>query len=136
MDVDRLSEQIATMQAIQNFHMDDNGWDDIGYNYVIFQPQGKLRRARVFMGRGMHNVPAAQHDHNTGNVAICVVGNFEVEGVKRNTRYIVGKLASTIPGKRLAGHYQASHDTECPGAHMRAQLDQIARNAGKLRFRG
>lgn len=25
------SECVAVMQEIQNFHMDDNGWDDIGY---------------------------------------------------------------------------------------------------------
>lgn len=130
--IDTLSEQKAAIRQIQRYHQDTHGWDDIGYSYVVFQPQGRMTRARAFEARGFEQVPAAQEGHNAGNGAICIVGNFDVEGVKRNTRYCVEQVARRFPGMYLSGHRDVNQ-TSCPGDHLYADLDRIAKAAGKKR---
>ncbi|KAL3863958.1 hypothetical protein ACJMK2_005696 [Sinanodonta woodiana] len=50
------------LKTIQNFHMDDRGWDDIAYNFVI----GK--NGYVYEARGWNRVGA--HTAGWNNVAI------------------------------------------------------------------
>lgn len=128
--VDTFAEQCATIRGIQDFHMNSRGWDDIAYSYVVFQPRGGIHEARAFEARTYHHVPAAQLDHNTGNGAICVVGNLNVEGVARNTRYVIEELARLFPGRNLGGHRDVNQ-TDCPGDHLYAVLPTIARASGK-----
>lgn len=131
-DVVTETEQKAVLRAMQNFHMDTRGWSDIAYHYIVFQPYGRLSVATIYEGRPLHVVPAAQMNHNTGTVAICIVQN-DPEPLKLNTRWRVGRLIRHMPQvRRVRGHYEV-FSTECPGAQIRAQLDQIARIAGKAR---
>lgn len=127
---DTFPEQCEHMRGLQNFHMDTRGWSDIAYAYIVFQPFGKLARARVFEGRDWHNVPAAQLGHNTGTLPICVVGNFEVDGVKRNTRFVIEELLRAHPSVRVLGGHRDVVGTTCPGDHLYAQVPAIARAAG------
>lgn len=129
MSIDSKPEQILSMQRMEQFHM-SKGWNTIGYSFVVFQPNGALKRATIYEGRGWQFVPAAQLNHNTGNGAICVVGDFTSETLKRNTRYKVGKLARTFPGQRMGMHKQV-FGTECPGPNIERWMDRIARVAGK-----
>jgi hypothetical protein len=61
--------QRKAMQGLQDFHMDGRGWSDIAYNYLVFNGP----RPRAFYGRGARVVPAAQANHNTNTIAVCVV---------------------------------------------------------------
>jgi N-acetylmuramoyl-L-alanine amidase len=126
--IDTLDEQVAAMKSMQDYHMDSNGWSDIGYSFVVFQPQGGVHQARLFEGRGPHAVPAAQLGHNTGNLAVCVVGNFDVEGVKAGTVDLLARIALWLPGNRIAGH-QDVNETDCPGKHLYALIDEIGRRS-------
>jgi hypothetical protein len=130
--IDTVGEQRSAMRAMQRFHQDDRGWADIAYHYVVFQPYGTMRRARIYEGRPLSVVPAAQLGHNVGTCAICIV-QADPERLKLNTRWRVGRLARRIESpRRLRGHYEVS-PTECPGAVIRAQLGTIARIAGLSR---
>jgi hypothetical protein len=130
--IDTHAEQVATMQQLQNFHMDGRGWADIAYHFVVFQPRGKLKRAVIFAGRPLNVVPAAQEGHNTNTVAICIV-QADPERLATNTVWRVGRLARRIrSARRLRGHYEVVK-TECPGALIRATLPRIAKIAGKTR---
>lgn len=122
----------AVVRGIQAYHMDTKGWADIGYHFVVVQNARLLGRAWVFAGRDLTTVPAAQLNHNYGTVAICV-HQLDPEPLRQNTRWRVGRLARRIrEATRLRGHYEV-FATECPGTVIRAQLDTIARIAGKSR---
>lgn len=132
---DTFAEQAEHMRGLQNFHMDTRGWSDIAYAYVVFQPYGKLTRARVFEGRDWHKVPAAQLGHNTGTLPICVVGDFERDGVKRNTRYVVEQILRVHPSVKMLGGHRDVTPTTCPGAHLYAAVPVIAGAAGVRTYR-
>ena len=53
---------------IRHWHVDQNGWSDVGYHYYI-QKSGNIQ-----LGRGVERTPAAQSGNNTGTIAICLGG--------------------------------------------------------------
>lgn len=77
----------ATVRAIQAFHIRSNGWDDIGYNFLIDQ-QGRIyegRWARNYADGELHNgedlnnfgvVGAHALNVNGGAVGVCLLGTF------------------------------------------------------------
>jgi hypothetical protein len=77
----------ATVRAIQAFHIKGNGWDDIGYNFLIDQ-QGRIyegRWARDYADGEVHNgedlngfgvVGAHALNANGGAVGVCLLGTF------------------------------------------------------------
>lgn len=120
------------VRGIQAFHIDGRGWSDVGYHYVIVPQDRPFGSDWVFAGRDLLNVPAAQLGHNVGTCAICIVQK-DPEPLKLATIRSVAALARRLPqARRLRGHYEVTQ-TECPGPIVRAQLDHIARRAGKRR---
>lgn len=133
--IDTLAEQAACMRQIEREHL-AQGWAGIGYSFVVFQPHGKLRRARLFLGRGWSNLPAAQLNHNTGTIAVCVVGDFRYETVKNATISLLRAVAKEGHAhgiKTLGGHRDVTA-TVCPGDHLYAQLDRIVKGSGLVRY--
>lgn len=125
--------EYAAMRATQRFHQDERGWDDIGYSYVVF-PSG-----RVYEGRGRDQIPASQQNANAGNLSICFFGNFDLSKTTWPARRAAVKLARSLPGRFLAGHRDAAplsplDHTACPGKNLYAQLDRIAKLAGRSRW--
>jgi len=135
-DIDDLNEQAAAMRETQNFHMDTRGWSDIAYHYVVFQPFHAGVHARIFEGRPVHHIPAAQLNHNTGTLAICVYGDFEHhDTLKDNTRWSIECLLARKPQLTgagdvvmLGGHRDVVQ-TDCPGDTLYAAIPKIARGA-------
>lgn len=140
--LDHLEEQKQAARIIQNFHMDVRGWSDIAYHYLIFQPYGNAEYARVFEGRMVKHVPAAQLGHNTGTIAVCVVGNFDhADKVKDNTVWAIAKLLTEQRNKTgihdphtIGGHRDVVQTT-CPGDTLYGQIPRIARDAGLRVYR-
>lgn len=61
---------IAIVQDIQNLHMDTNGWDDIGYNFLVGED------GRAYEGRGWKNVGAQAVNYNSISLGFCIPGDF------------------------------------------------------------
>lgn len=130
--IDTFAEQVACLQQMQAFHQNGRGWADIAYHYIVFQPYGALTRARIFEGRPLSVVPAAQEGHNTNTCAVCIV-QADPEKLKPNTLWRVGRLARRIKSaSRLRGHREVVQ-TGCPGDVIYPKLGQIARVAGLKR---
>ena len=57
------------LKEIDRWHR-DRGFDMIGYSYLV------SRNGEVVQGRPLEKTPAAQKGHNTGSIAICLIGGF------------------------------------------------------------
>jgi hypothetical protein len=60
----------AVVAAIRDFHVNTNGWDDIGYNWLI-DPNGV-----IYEGRGSGKRGAHFSCMNGGTTGICLMGNY------------------------------------------------------------
>jgi len=60
----------AVVRSIWDFHVNGNGWADIGYNWLI-DPNGV-----IYVGRGDGILGAHFCAQNTATTGVCVLGNF------------------------------------------------------------
>lgn len=121
-------KQVQSIRAIRDYHVDVNGWDDIGYSFVVTQPAGHVNKARIWRGRGAHRVPASQYGHNTGNLSVCVLTDGK-EPVNAKTVQAIAALAKRINARDIQGHRDVNA-TACPGDRLYDQLPRIRRLAG------
>jgi hypothetical protein len=126
MRVSTLSEGIAEMQFIQNFHQYGRGWQDIGYHFCL-DDSGRIYEGVPADYRGTHVGGA-----NTGNVGISYMGNFQETGQFPT----VQALQSLVNiWSWLAFHYGVNPDslyghrnynaTACPGDHLYSELPDL-----------
>ena len=59
------------IETITRWHVDENGWTYIGYQYVITQD------GVVHKGRSLEIQTAAQYPFNRDTIAICLTGRYE-----------------------------------------------------------
>ncbi|WP_168210440.1 N-acetylmuramoyl-L-alanine amidase [Persicimonas caeni] len=121
---------MRTVKQVQNYHMDSNGWADIGYHYLVDQ-QGRIYQGNPVDRRGAH-----VGGHNTGNIGISFLGNYQsLQPTEEqlasagqlirhlSDRYGISPSASNVKGHRDQG------STACPGNHLYAQIERIIRHA-------
>lgn len=60
----------AVVRSYYRFHVEGNGWDDIGYNYLV-SPDG-----HVYEGRGDFVLGAHFCRTNSNTAGICLIGNY------------------------------------------------------------
>ncbi|GAB2962097.1 N-acetylmuramoyl-L-alanine amidase [Nonomuraea fastidiosa] len=111
---------VALVRSIQAYHMDGNGWIDIGYSYVA------CPHRKVFEGRGLHHLPAANGPGlNAGHYAVLgLVGNA---GLVRPPDGVLHAIVDAIEfvrrngsaGKEIKGH-RDGYATDCPGEPLYA----------------
>ena len=63
------------VRAYQNYHMDTNGWIDIGYNFLVGED------GNVYEGRGWTRVDAHAAGCNTRSIGICFIGDFTSKSI-------------------------------------------------------
>eukprot|EP00057_Strongylocentrotus_purpuratus_P029502 XP_011683976.1 PREDICTED: peptidoglycan-recognition protein SC2 [Strongylocentrotus purpuratus] len=61
---------MSQVRGIQNYHMDSNGWDDIGYNFLIGGD------GNVYEGRGWNYKGAHASSYNSYSLGISMIGRF------------------------------------------------------------
>jgi hypothetical protein len=147
----------AIVRAIDVYHVQTNGWDDIGYNFVID------RFGRVYEGRygGMTRNVIGAHalGFNKGSVGIAVIGNFmtakptsaAVRSLERliawrldlahvdptsTLTYVSGgserwRAGTPVKLRAVSGHRDTG-STSCPGTYLYAQLPTIAKVARSI----
>lgn len=148
------AEVPGILRSIQAYHMDSNGWDDIGYNFLVD------RFGRVWEGRagGIERSVIGAHagGFNTNSSGIALLGTFTdvaapaaataavsrmlgwklplhgsdpasqsaIES-KGSTRYPAGTVV-TLPN--VSGHRDVSQ-TSCPGNRVYERIGQIRADA-------
>ena len=145
------SESAAIVRGIERYHVLANGWNDIGYNFLVD------KYGQVFEGRGggiAKNVVGAHAEgFNTGSTGVAVIGNYESQTISPAARTALvkllawrldvahvnplGKLTWTSGGnprfpagtkvdlRAISGHRDTG-STSCPGGALHAHLNAIA----------
>ncbi len=118
----------ARLRQIQDYHINNNGWCDIGYHFLI------SRDGRIWQGmrsetlRGIHVL-----NKNQDNVGVSYIGDFHIHqppqaAIDAGSR-IVRWLADTYSiqlslGSTLLGH-RDQNTTTCPGQFLYPRLGDI-----------
>jgi hypothetical protein len=147
------AESAAIVRGIQLYHVRGNGWNDIGYNFLVD------RYGQVFEGRfgGMTRPVIGAHAQgfNTGSVGVSVLGTFgssapPAAAVSALTRLLAWRLdvahvdplsrvtwaslgnprfpnGSPVALRAVSGH-RDTYFTDCPGGALYARLPRLARS--------
>ncbi len=120
----------STMREIQNEHMDDRHWADIGYHFGVGKG-GMVFEGRDLMARGTH-----VEGYNSGSVGVVFFGDFErevpTEQQLESGRRLIDWLALRLELTHLAGHNDFNAFTECPGRNLTYYLSALAQSAALL----
>ena len=145
-------DSAAIVLGIARYHRNSNGWNDIGYNFLVD------RYGQVFEGRagGIDQavVGAQAQGYNSVSTGIACLGDFSTiaqtpEAMDALARLIAWKLSvhavptqgeitvtsaggpsnryptgTPVTFQRISGHRDANN-TSCPGSVLYAQLDQL-----------
>jgi hypothetical protein len=121
-------DDLSTMRAIQEQHMDLRGWADIAYHFGVGQ-SGQVFEGRPLTVRGTH-----VQGFNTGSVGVVFLGDFSMSYPTslqfEAGRRLIDWLALRLELTHLAGHSDFNGDTDCPGQHLREMLPLLAQSAG------
>ncbi len=151
------SQVAAIIRAIELFHVESNGWDDIGYNFLVD------RYGRVYEGRygGVDENVVGAHirGFNQGSVGVAVIGSFgrsELPAAAQASlqRLIAWRLdlahvdplstliavsdgserypkGTAVVLRTVSGHRDTGLTT-CPGDRLYGRLETIASRAEQL----
>ena len=136
----------AMIRGIYAYHVKGEGWNDIGYNFLID------RFGRTWEGRygGMDQavIGAQTLNYNSWSMGVSAIGNFDVAAVPQATtnafkRVFAWKFSlSGIPAtgkvfannkyfQRISGH-RDGFQTACPGRYLYAKMAEIRAGAAAL----
>jgi flagellar hook assembly protein FlgD len=151
------SQSAAIVRGIQRYHVLSNGWNDIGYNYLVD------KYGRIFEGRGgglIQNVVGAHaQGFNTGSVGVAVLGTYGSSRISTAARNALQQLlawrldaghvdpvsfvnftsfgndrfpAGTRVRLRVVSGHRDTGYTSCPGTALFGQLGTIAQNVSRI----
>jgi len=151
------SESAAIVRAIQTYHVKANGWNDIGYNFVV-DPFGQVFEGRAG-GIDRNVVGAHAEGFNTGSAGVAVIGTYEgappspeaeaalealiawrldiahVDPITLVTRTSLGNqrfpVGIPVTLRAISGHRDTGF-TECPGGAFYGRLGDIAQAVAAL----
>ena len=109
--------QYVTASTIRHWHVEERGWSDIGYHYVITR-DGELEQGRPIEKAGAH-----AKGHNSNSIGVCLVGGMKANGTPdcNYTRAqwdklgsVVGMLQTVYSVGTVIGHRDLDSGKECP----------------------
>jgi hypothetical protein len=151
------AQSAAIVRGIQLYHVRSNGWDDIGYNFLV-DKYGQVFEGR-FGGIDRNVVGAHAAGFNNGSFGVALLGNYDAGAVTPNARAALARLlawrldvahidplsllnwASTgnprfpagIPVTlRAIGGHRDTGFTSCPGSRLYGELNSLARMVSGL----
>jgi N-acetylmuramoyl-L-alanine amidase/FlgD Ig-like domain len=146
------AESAAIVRGIELYHVQGNGWDDIGYNFLV-DKYGQIFEGR-YGGIDRPVIGAHAQGFNTGSVGVAVLGDYGATPISTAARRALVRLLawrldvvhvdplSTLTWlsggnprfpagvpvflRAISGHRDTNF-TDCPGNALYAQLPEIAR---------
>lgn len=123
----------GNMSTIDSYHRNTNGWDGIGYDFVIGNGKGS-RDGEVEVTFRWRKQVAGAHCGGTPNnwanesaIGVCLVGDFtktrptyrQMQQLKKLVRFLKNRYK--IPVSRIYGHAETpgyTRGSACPGQHF------------------
>jgi len=103
-------------REIRDWHMNDNGWSDIGYHYVI------RRNGTVENGRKPEIKGAHVRNHNSDSIGICWIGRNDIDDKQLKSLQVLVKALCFKYGLDITedvyGHYELDSKKTCPNLDM------------------
>ena len=133
------SDTFASMdigpKEIRRWHVEERGWLDIGYNWVIDR-QGVLHIGRDLDGDGSVDDEVGAHafGYNGNSVGVCMVGGRGYDGEPENNftkkqfkalDVLVAWYELRYPGIRVMGHNEVSSKA-CPSFDVQERYGKAA----------
>ncbi|XP_029669307.1 peptidoglycan-recognition protein SC2-like isoform X1 [Formica exsecta] len=110
------------VRSIQNYHMDNKRWDDIGYNFIVGE-DGNVYEGRGWGKKGAHSIP-----YNNRSIGVCILGDYSNRTPNATAIEAVAKLIArgvdndeVKSDYKLLGHRQ-TWATACPGNDLYAMI--------------
>jgi N-acetylmuramoyl-L-alanine amidase len=151
------SQSAAIVRGIEVYHVKGNGWNDIGYNFLV-DKYGQVFEGR-YGGADKNVIGAHAEGFNTGSFGVAVLGTYGSASPAAVARTALAGLlawrldvahvdplssltwvsggnaryASGVPVllRAVSGHRDTGF-TSCPGAAFYAQIGAIARQAASV----
>lgn len=118
-----------TVEDIRRWHMQGNGWSDIGYHYVIYL-DGSIHEGRPLEKIGAHTI-----GENKNSIGICYIGGVAADGkTPKDTRTaeqraaliaLVKELKVEYPDATIHGHNEFAPKA-CPSFNVKDELHTFA----------
>ena len=110
-----MAHETWDVKDVEKYHVFENGWDAIGYNYWI------AFDGTIYEGRGL-NIGAGVLFHNSHILSIGLQGDFEkqmpTDEQYKSARELVYFLKEKIPGIKNIGCHRDWNATACPGKNF------------------
>ncbi|MBA2567760.1 MAG: N-acetylmuramoyl-L-alanine amidase [Actinobacteria bacterium] len=151
------AQSASIVRGIQLYHVRSNGWDDIGYNFLVD------KYGQVFEGRAggvdRNVVGAHAAGFNNGSVGVALLGNYDAGAVTPNARTALTQLlawrldlghldpvsltnwtstgnprfptGAPVTLRAVSGHRDTGF-TSCPGGRLYGELGNIGRMTSEL----
>lgn len=114
------------VRAEQNYHMDVNGWADIGYSW-LYDPRDET----FYEGRGWGVAGAHTYGFNSVGHALCLLGNFDIRTLDGADVAALGEFLRLVrdqghgPAVFTAHGSMPDNATACPGRYAVARIPEI-----------
>jgi len=117
----------TSVDSIRDYHMNNLGWRDIGYHYII-EVNGHLR-----LGRPDWMIGAHVKGKNSDSIGVAVIGNYQDINFlwqgrwstrqARTLHVVLTDLRQRYPDVDIVTHRELAN-TLCPGKNVQAWIDK------------
>ena len=112
---------VAQFKEIKRWHVEENGWKDIGYHYVI------CADGEIIPGRPLEQVGAHVMRHNYGKLGILMIERYKITHIGQFSDWFmpiqkrsVRLLCTRHEIRDVTGHNYYANKL-CPGFKVRAE---------------
>jgi N-acetylmuramoyl-L-alanine amidase len=122
----------SIVKGIQDYHMNSNGWSDIGYNFLVGED------GNAYEGRGWDRVGAHSPNYNSVAYGVAVIGSYMTRNPNAAALQVTQQLISCgISLNKLSANYSLHGHrdgtcTDCPGNSLYATIKTWPRYGGQL----
>ena len=122
----REGQDIST-ETIRGWHVNERGWSDIGYHFVVLL-DGTVDKARPVKRQGAH-----VRGKNKGSIGVCYIGGCDVdmnpkdtrnEAQKKSLEELITYLMESYDDATLHGHNEFSSKA-CPSFNVQEVYKEL-----------